>query len=223
MEVPAVTAEGQMQKTFRFRVLYKKLEPVKYTSTLDLHKLWERLLRRARIPLAYSQGFNKQPKITQANPLPLGFTSEGEMIDIWLEEDLPPDTTLGRIRAFSPPGIEAAHVTPIDLKERSLPAQVVASEYIGFWLEEMNTGSLEQRVKELLEKSSVPMERRGKQYDLRPLIEDLSVSRVQRHPLALVMRLASRHGATGRPDEVVSALELDPYDFKFHRLRLILS
>ena len=69
----------------RIRICYAKTEPLRYTSNLDVHKVWERLLLRARLPLAYSQGFHHQPRINQAAPLPLGFTSRVEMVDIWLE------------------------------------------------------------------------------------------------------------------------------------------
>ena len=72
----------------RVRIKYAKTGWLKYTSNLDVQKIWERALRRARLPLAYSQGFNPQPRLNLAAPLPLGFTGSGELIDIWFTEEL---------------------------------------------------------------------------------------------------------------------------------------
>ena len=58
----------------RIRLTYSKGGELKYTGNLDMMKVWERTFRRARLRIAYSQGFNPQPKIHQALPLPLGFT-----------------------------------------------------------------------------------------------------------------------------------------------------
>ena len=69
----------------RIRIVYSKADSLKYTGNLDLQKIWERLLRRANLPLAYSQGFHPQPRINQGCPLPLGFIGENEMVDIWLD------------------------------------------------------------------------------------------------------------------------------------------
>ena len=63
----------------RIRVYYSKTAPMRYTGNLDVHKVWEHTLRRARLPLAYSQGFHPQPRINQACPLPLGMTSRAEI------------------------------------------------------------------------------------------------------------------------------------------------
>ncbi len=59
----------------RLRLTFAKTAAMRYTGHLDLHTTWERTLRRARLPLAYSQGFHPQPKIQLASALPLGFTS----------------------------------------------------------------------------------------------------------------------------------------------------
>ncbi len=66
----------------KIRITYTKMGWLKYTSNLDVQKLWERAIRRARLPLAYSQGYHPKPKMNLAAPLPLGFTSSAELIDI---------------------------------------------------------------------------------------------------------------------------------------------
>jgi len=69
----------------RIRVTYARTAPLRYTGHLDMQIVWERCLRRARLPLMYSQGFHPQPRINQACPLPLGMTSQMEVMDFWLE------------------------------------------------------------------------------------------------------------------------------------------
>ena len=71
----------------RIRVTFSKTYHMRYTSHLDVHRTWERTLRRARLPLAYSQGFNPRPKINLAAALPLGFTSDCEIVEFWLDEE----------------------------------------------------------------------------------------------------------------------------------------
>ena len=68
--------------TTRYRIQYKKTFELRYTAVLDIHKIWERYLRRAKLHLTYSQGFHPQPKLAQAAPLPLGFLSTDEFIDV---------------------------------------------------------------------------------------------------------------------------------------------
>jgi hypothetical protein len=68
---------------------------------------------------------------------------------------------------------------------------------------------------------SLPRERRGKSYDLRPLIEMLSVVTQPDGKVWLRTTLAARNGATGRPDEVLVALDLEPESARVERTRLI--
>ena len=81
-------AEDQNQPQ-RVRICFAKTDAMRFIGNLDLFKAWERACRRAGLPLAYSQGYNPQPKLNLASALPLGFTSQAELIDIWLEQPLP--------------------------------------------------------------------------------------------------------------------------------------
>jgi len=205
----------------RLRIHFHKTEAMRFTGHLDLHKAWERTLRRAELRLAYSQGFHPQPRINLACALPLGFTSECELVDIWLEDEMPVDQIQIQLMPALPPGIMITHVEDIPLSAPSLQTQVVAVEYSITYLDPIpGKGPMPA---ELLSAETLPRERRGKAYDLRPLIEALEV-----RPPALdgcahwFVRLAAREKATGRPEEVVAALGLDPSAARYHRTRLIL-
>ena len=65
----------------RVRITFSKQGALRFIGHLDLHRLWERAMRRANLPLTYSQGFHPQPKISLAAALPLGFSSRGEVLD----------------------------------------------------------------------------------------------------------------------------------------------
>ena len=89
----------------RLRSTFSKTEAMRFTGHLDLHRTLERTMRRANLPLTYSEGFNPRPKITLASALPLGFTSEAEVVDFWLKEDLPiKEISMALVKA-APPGI----------------------------------------------------------------------------------------------------------------------
>lgn len=207
----------------RIRINYQKTEALRYTGNLDIQKIWERYLRRANLPVAYSQGFHPQPRIQQACPLPLGFLSQTEQVDIFLNtEDITPQAVHDQLLAASYPGITISHVEAVELSHPVLSTRVISAEYRAEFLEPIDSEFLEMQVSKLMSSVNLYRSRRGKQYDLRPLIEELALDKEsQVNAPALVMRLAARQSATGRPEEVVSSLGYDPYAARYIRTRLI--
>lgn len=204
----------------RLRITFAKTGQMRYTGHLDLHRTWERTIRRARLPLAYSQGFNPHPKINLASALPLGFTSEQEIIDIWLEQELPIPEVWMALEKAVPPGIQISEVEPVGEHMPSLQTTLQASDFVITLLEPVP--GLDQKVSSLISASALPRERRGKDYDLRPLvinlhrIDDDEVGRAR-----LYARLMAREGSTGRPEEVLAALGIDPLNASVHRTGLV--
>jgi radical SAM-linked protein len=142
-----------------------------YTSHLDLARAWERALRRARLPLAYSGGFNPRPKLQLAAALPLGHTGGAELLDVWLEEPLPVENFARALAPVLPDGLLVSQIRQVVLKEPSLPAQVVAAEYrvtVEGWGEPAE--AVQARIEQVMAATELAHERRGRQYDLRPLI-----------------------------------------------------
>ena len=86
----------------RLRIGFAKNDLMRFTGHLDLHRSWERIFRRAGLPLAYTQGFSPHPRINLASALPLGFTSEAELVDVWLEAELPLDEIARTLTARYP-------------------------------------------------------------------------------------------------------------------------
>jgi hypothetical protein len=111
----------------------------------------------------------------------------------------------------------------IDLKTPSLQSQIKAFEY---QVELSGVGDpsiLPGAITALLEAESLPRIRRGKAYDLRPLIQELDLCRGVQAPLYLRMVLEAGEGSTGRPEEVLLALGLDPADALIERTQLFLE
>lgn len=224
----------------RIRITFAKLGALRYTGQLDLHKLWERAARRAELPLAYSQGFHPQPKINIAAALPLGFSSRCEVMDIKLEREIPMEGLREKLQGTLPTGIQVLTVESADERAPALQTQVVAAEYEVTLTESVDKSELKRKIDFVLESQSIIRERRGKRYDLRPLIESLtpgpSPTRAPeehrdysersnsedeaRGVEKILMRLAAREGATGRPEEVLDVLGISFEETHIERTHL---
>ncbi len=213
----------------RLRITFSKTGSLRYTGHLDLHTIWERTIRRAGLPLMYTQGFHPGPKIQIASALPLGFIGRCEIVDIWLEGDETHSNDLsqfyiGQIQSFAPPGLSLLSVEKVEENSPALQTQVASAEYEVMFLDSLPVAeipALADKISSLLAAVSLPTERRGKPYDLRPLIESLSFT--EEPPSKLSMRLAAREGATGRPEAVLEALGIPFEATRIERTRLILK
>lgn len=205
----------------RIRIAYNKGTELQYTGNLDMHKVWERTFRRAQLPLAYSQGFHPQPKLQQAAPLPLGFTSQAEILDVWFDTDEPITDIARKIIVTVQPGIQVRHVESMPLLSEPLPNLVAAADYSVTCDEKLEPAEVQKSIDALLIKEQIIRVRRGKNYNLRPLVQSLALA--QELPLCLTMRLSCLPSATGRPEEVLEELGIDPYSVDINRTLLILK
>lgn len=205
----------------RVRIFYQKGPELQYTGNLDMHKVWERTFRRAKLPLAYSQGFHPQPKIQQAAPLPLGFTSNAEIVDIWLDTEDPIVSITQKLVRTSQPGLSIDRVQPVELFSEALPNLVHAVAYRIDFDEKPNLIELSQKITDLLMKPTLERERRGKKHDLRPLIERLELTQLP--DIFMFMQLTSLPSATGRPEEVLEELGIDPFSVDINRTAILLK
>ena len=207
-------------KTMRIRVKFAKTEPMRFTSHLDLYRAWERLLRRAGMQLAFSQGYNPRPKLQLAAPLPLGITSRAEIVDFWLSEGLDDLNQLKLLLlAAQPPGIEILTVESVEPSAPPLQKKVSAAEYHVILLDQIPQP--DQKIDSLLGSETLIRQRRGKSYDLRPLI--LALSFESKDSEFIQMRLNAQEGSTGRPEEVLLALDIHPENTRIERTQLLIQ
>jgi radical SAM-linked protein len=205
----------------RYRITFARDRTVRFVGHLDLAKTWERTLRRADLPVAYSLGFHPLPKITFASALPVGCTSECELMDVILSEPVTPSDVMARLAPALPAGIAVTSVVEVPLNAPALQAELRWTEYVVTVETDEVAKQTEQKVQTFLAAPTFPRERRGKRYDLRPLVLSLSAEAVQGSPVRIVMRLlADAAAGTGRPDEVLAALGWGDTPVQIHRRKL---
>jgi radical SAM-linked protein len=208
--------------SIRVRITFSKTGPMQYVGHLDLHRSWERTFRRSGLPLEYSHGFHPQPHLNLACALPLGFTSQCELLDAWLEGDLPDNEIYSALSLALPPGLDIPHLQAVDLHAPALQTQVISARYMIKLLDPVP--DLPDRLQRVLSADNLPRLRRGKPYDLRPLIEEATLVEQDRDGRFLIqVQMTARESATGRPEELLAELGIKFEDTHIHREKLILN
>ncbi|MBW6467053.1 MAG: TIGR03936 family radical SAM-associated protein [Brevefilum sp.] len=207
----------------RIRVQYAKGDSLRFTGHLDLQRIWERTLRRSGLPLRYTQGYHPRARLNLASALPLGFTSDDELLDFWLDSPCPIEQIAARLQAALPPGLIIQSIQEVDLGEDALQVQMKASEYQVTFFDRQDPAQLRLRVDQLLSQVEIQHTRRKKSYNLRPLILDLAVVTNSSGECGLLMRLLAEPSATGRPDDLLDQLGYPNTDYLVRRTRLLLA
>ena len=168
---------------YKYAVGFSKTGTICYTSHLDIMRLFNRVIKRAGIKLAYSHGFNPHPKMVFAQPLSLGYTGLNEYIEIETTEDHEPGHIAEKLSELMPPGLDIKGCERMAEGRKTLAAMTVAAEYmIEIPLAEpvdMSDGEIaelymsQDRIITLKKqkKKKVPVE-----IDIKPMIRQLQVS-----------------------------------------------
>ncbi|MCC3421662.1 MAG: TIGR03960 family B12-binding radical SAM protein [Microcoleus sp. PH2017_07_MST_O_A] len=114
----------------RFRVWFGKVGDMALVGHLDLLRLFDRVVRRADLPISFTGGFHPNPRISVANALPLGVTSTGEIADFELTESIDLEIFRAKLAATLPENIPIYKVESIDLKAPSASQLLEAAEYV---------------------------------------------------------------------------------------------
>ncbi|MDZ4723561.1 MAG: TIGR03936 family radical SAM-associated protein [candidate division Zixibacteria bacterium] len=206
----------------RVRVKWSKSARYKYMSHLDNMRLLERVIRRAELPVAYSQGMTPTMKLSFGPPLPLGFTSEAEYVDITLETNCMP-YMIDDLKKALPDGIEIVQASIAWEKNSSLSAALNRVEYVVPIDEWNGLDTLDSAIEAVMSASTLPYIRKDKDkevsVDLKPGI--FAISRDQK---MLSMSLGIGDGGYVRPAEVLSFLSQGlihlSRSIPFHRKRI---
>jgi len=189
----------------RVRIRWSKSARYRYMSHLENLHLMERALRRARLPVMYSQGHNPSMRLSLGPPLPLGFTSEAEYIDITLESNLQ-SHMIDALRGQLPEGIDIIDARVALGKKASLNSMLNRAEYtlpLPVWL---SRDQLEDAAAELLVTEHLECKRGSadklKTVDIRPALYELTIEDDQ-----LILLLGLGEGGYAKPTEVVSFLK----------------
>ncbi len=211
----------------RLRVRFAKETELKFISHLDLLRTLVRALRRSGVPVAYSQGFNRKPRVVIAAPLPLGATSTGEYCDIFLEEAVPALDFQAKVAQELPRGLKLLKTFAVPLEEPPLPSLIAAALYRCSM-----PGGLPlcwtKKIEKLLSCSELIVlrhtrKRGSKKVDLRPFIFSLKIKENGgNNGSFLEMLLATGSMGGAKPSEILSLLGKDNNNelYNLHRSAL---
>jgi radical SAM-linked protein len=207
----------------RLHIRFGKFDALIYTSNLDVAKLLERVMRRANLPILYSEGFNPRPRIALATALPLGMSSECELLDVSLREVIDLTGLKERLEQASPPGLRIYDIQDVPVRSPSLTPLVRSSEYRIQLDEGITREAIQEQIDAILaaDKLEQQRERKGKsnRIDVRPLVYDLHLD--ERGDL--IAHLAAGDQGNLRPDELLETMGLKDYLISIHRFALHLG
>ncbi len=211
----------------RLRIRFCRGQEVKFISHLDIMRLWQRALHRAEIVPAYSEGFSPHPRISLAAPLPIGVTSEAELMDIFCTKWVSPHFFTQAVSQQLLPGIEILQVYQVAPTMPSLQSQVRYAEYKVEVETEKEPKDIETALTSLLSLKQLPWQHQRdtgtRHYDLRALINDLWLSHWH-HPYCTIgMRLRCDSSGSGRPEQITTALGFTHRPQSIHRTKLTLG
>jgi radical SAM-linked protein len=207
----------------RLRVRYAKRGRLRFASHRDFQRAFERALRRAAVPMAYSAGFSPHPKVSYAGAAPTGAASEAEYLEIGVVQRLDPDTVAKALDAALPPGLDVIEV--VEAHGGSLADRLTGAKW-RLELRGVDPAIASAAVAVLLARDQVEVQRRTKSgirsFDVRSAIITLSVEPTAepnpdevraapgkgRSPSpCAILHLVVRHQTPAvRPDDVLSAL-----------------
>lgn len=203
----------------RLRLCYAQTGDARYVGHLDTARFWERVFRRADLPLAYTQGYHPQPRIQFASALPVGIDGENELLDVWINETLDPQVWIERLQHTLTPGFRLQSIQEVPLKAPAMQSQLRTARYSVDFGTAIAGDALTARVQHLLAAPELwrpHHKRKDKIYDLRALIDEIQVEETGN---GILLRLLVHSGAQGnaRVDEVLDALGVA--DIRHHTVR----
>jgi len=177
---PAGDAELKVDRTVvHVRMHYRRGNAVRFLSHLDVLRLFERALRRARIPIVFTQGFNPHPKLSFSPSLATGLTSDAEYVDLQIKEGAQPVDLKQRLAAQLPLGMDIIAVKRLQKKAATIAALVNRVDYecrLNGQTAELKLGN---RFEAILAKKELLVQRKKKKelktIDVRPYIESFKV------------------------------------------------
>ncbi len=193
----------------RFRLRYAKRGRLRFASHRDFQRAFERALRRAGVPMAYSAGFSPHPKISYANAAPTGTASEAEYLEIGVARECDADDLRVAIDAALPPGLDIVDV--VEARTSDFAARLQASRW-RIALPGLTAEQVAAPLHELLGRSECLVERLTKNgvrtFDVRAALLEGRVAPATDEPDACAILTVVIRQATPavRPDDVLAAL-----------------
>ena len=197
--------EQQAPPVQKLRIRYAKRGRLRFTSHRDFSRAFERALVRARIPMAYSSGFNPHPRISYAGAAPTGSASEAEYAEIGLREVTDSAEIRERLDEALPPGLDVLEV--VASAGGSLADRLEASHWL-ITLPDVPAGEAGDAVRRFLDTEEILVERMTKrgmrEFDCRAAVVSM-VTEVDGE--CAILEVVLRHGTPAvRPDDILAGL-----------------
>ena len=202
------------------RIWFKKTDTAKYISHLDLNRFVARALRRAQIPLWYTEGFNPRPHTAFSLPLPLGVESVCECVDIKIEGEITDAEILSHISSISVPGLEFYAVTEPVMQR---PKIGFASYEFRFFTGSADVSPVARHIGEKLASGSLTAEKKTKKGTMKQLnlLDFIKEPSLRQEDTAVVLTAVLTAGNENNINPLLMAralLEDTPYDYRLAKI-----
>ena len=194
----------------RLRFRYAKRGRLRFTSHRDFSRAFERAIVRARIPMAYSSGFNPHPRISYAGASPTGAASEAEYLEIGLARATDPADVLAALDEALPPGLDVLEVV---VSAGGSLADLLEASVWRTRIPGLSPDSAARAVATFLAADEVPVQRMMKKglrtFDCRSAVIALTASPSGEADECAILDMVLRHGTPSvRPDDVLAGLSV---------------
>lgn len=214
----------------RYIIRFSKEGYIKYTSHLDMLRLFKRAFKKTRILLAYSQGFNPHPKMGFAQPLSLGYTSKCELLEFETTKSFDPLEIKERLTNVMPEGVELLDCRRLDTDVKSLASVVTEAEYEVIFPVPADMVNFQKLVENYLNQEQIIAEKRQKKtrkmvaVDIKGKIREMAITAGEK--LTLHLKLDSGSNSNLSPEQVIATflaytgLDVKRYDVEVKRTKI---
>ena len=184
----------------RFRSQFTKTGPAKFLGHLELSRLILRAFRRAEFPLVFSQGFHPLPRISFGPALPVGYESQAEYLDFFIQGNFSPTQMIRRLNGVLPPGVQILETEEIPLKSPSISDNICNIKYLIQIARSrpVKREGLEQFLQ--ADHYEIFWEKKNRTVDLKSYIESVSTADDQ----TFIVVMPTRKDANLRPEEALT-------------------
>lgn len=215
----------------KYVIKFAKEGYIKYTSHLDMLRLFKRAFKKCGIKLEHSQGFNPHPKMGFAQPLSLGYTSRCELLEIETVDSQSTADLKEKLDSMMPMGVDILAVAPLKIKAKSLAGVVDEALYKVVFPVDAACADFDKVVADYLAQEEILAEKRQKKtkkmatVDIRKKIRKITVSEGDK--LTLMMNLDCGSISNLSPEQVIASfikfaeLSIERYDIEVERLEIM--
>ncbi len=208
------------------RIKFRKYGALRFIGHLDVMRFFQKVMRRADIPIAFTGGYSPHMVISFASPLGIGLSSDGEYFDIELTEAVASRDAVARMNEACVEGIEVLSFRKIPDEKKMTGMTILAgASYLVTPEEEVLPEDWRERFREFLSQPEIRIlkqtKRSEKEVDIRPLIYGWEIRED-----SLYLQTAAGSAENLKPDLVMHAflnflgLKGDPGLFRYHRLEM---